>query len=80
MANQDLEKLKVQAFRMLSIRGKLRLESKGLRNLGGATRPKIAAEFGLKPRDSFEKFIAVAQERIDKLTIELQQAVADENP
>lgn len=52
-------------FRLLSIKGCVKLESKGIRHSSGAIRPRIAAEFGLKPRDSYDKFIAVIQERID---------------
>jgi hypothetical protein len=52
-------------FRLLSIKGRVKLESKGIRHSSGAIRPRIAAEFGLKPRDSYEKYIAAIQAKID---------------
>lgn len=54
-------------FRLLSLRGALKLESKGLHSTGGALRPKLAAEFGLKPRDSHDKFLAAVQTKIDEM-------------
>jgi len=47
----------VDAFRLLSLRYQLRLESKGLRSSGGAIRPRIAKEFGLSPRASHDTYI-----------------------
>lgn len=59
------EKEKVVYFRLLSVRGQLKLESKGLKSSGGALRPRLAKEFGLKPRDSHEKYIAHVQALLD---------------
>lgn len=53
----------MEAYRMSVIKARLTLESKGLKGRGGAMRPRMAAEFGLSPRDSFEKFLAVAEEK-----------------
>jgi hypothetical protein len=52
-------------FRLCSLRGSLKLESKGLKSRGGAIRPRIAAEFGLMPRAPYETYIAEIQKRID---------------
>ena len=48
----------IDAIRLLSLRGMLKLEKVGLKTRGGALRPRIAAECGLKKTDSYEKFIA----------------------
>lgn len=50
--------------RLLSLRGMLRLEKIGLKSRGGALRPRIAAEFGLKPRDSYELFISTIEAKL----------------
>ncbi len=44
--------------RFASLKGALKLESVGMKTRGGSLRPKLAKEFGLKPRDSFDKYIA----------------------
>lgn len=48
----------IQAVRLLSLRGMLRLEKAGLKTRGGALRPRIAKEFGLSPRASYCTYIA----------------------
>lgn len=53
-------------YRLLVIKSRLNLESKGVRHSSGALRPRIAAEFGLKPRDSLDKYIAAVQAKIDE--------------
>lgn len=55
----------VDHFRLLSVKGQLSLESKGLKSSGGALHPRLAADFGLKPRDSYAKYLEVIQARID---------------
>ena len=45
----------------------LKLESKGMKSSGGALRPRLAAQHGLKPRDSHEKFIEVIQAKMDAI-------------
>lgn len=57
-----------ERFRLVSIKCQLRLEKAGMRNSGGALRPRLAAEFGLKPRDSHDKFIAAIQAKLDAPT------------
>lgn len=47
----------VQAVRLLSLRGMLRLEKVGMKTRGGALRPRIAKEFGLSPRAKHDAFI-----------------------
>ena len=54
-------------FRFASVKAQLRMESKGLKSSGGALRPRLAAEFGLKPRDPYEKFIAYCQAKMDAM-------------
>ena len=52
--------------RLASLKGMLKLEKVGLKTRGGALRPRIAAEFGLKARDSHDKFIAEIQRRMEE--------------
>jgi hypothetical protein len=63
-------------YRLAVIKGRLKLEANGLRGRGGAMRPRMAAEFGLKPRDTFEAFIAVAERRMAAL-LEKKRAQAE---
>jgi len=64
-------------FRLASLKGQLKLESKGLKmSTGRALRPQIAAEFGLKPRDSYDKFITVIQGLMDKAIADRAAAIA----
>ena len=55
----------IAVFRLLAVRGALKLESRGLKTRGGAIRPKWAKQLGLRPRDDYEVFIARVQELID---------------
>lgn len=50
--------------RLLSVRGMLRLEKIGLKSRGGALRPRLAAELGLKPRDSYDLFISTIDAKL----------------
>jgi hypothetical protein len=54
-------------FRFASLKHQLKLEGRGLRSSGGALRPRLAAEFGLGPRDSREHYIDYCQARMDEL-------------
>lgn len=54
----------INAYRLASIRAALRLESVGMKTRGGALRPKIAKELGLRPRDSYATFIKELDTRI----------------
>jgi hypothetical protein len=58
---------KIAAFRLLSLRAQLRLEARGIKSSGGAIRPRIAAEFGLKPRDSYDTYILAINKKIGEL-------------
>jgi hypothetical protein len=59
--------------RLASLKGMLKLEKVGLKTRGGALRPRIAAELGLKKSDSHDKFIAEIQSRMDKALAEATQ-------
>lgn len=52
-------------FRLASLKGQLKMEKHGMKGSMSPLRPKLAAEFGLKPRDSHDKFIAVIQAKMD---------------
>lgn len=60
-------------FRLASLKQQLKLEKVGLKSSGGAIRPRIATEFGLKPRDSHDKFIAAVQAKMDAMLPETKQ-------
>lgn len=52
--------------RLAALKGALKMESVGLKTRGGALRPRLAAELGLKPRDSHDVFIARIVEMMDE--------------
>lgn len=49
--------VEIEFGRFASLKGALKMEAKGLKTRGGPLRPKLAAEFGLKPRDDHQKYI-----------------------
>lgn len=57
----------ISYFRLSSLKLQLKMEAKGLKSSGGAIRPRVAKEFGLKPRDSHEKYIEVIQAKMDEI-------------
>ena len=57
----------ISYVRLASLKGMVNLESKGLKSRSGPIRPKIAAEFGLKPRDSYDKFIAAIVAKMETI-------------
>lgn len=57
----------VDYMRLASLRGMLRLEMQGMKSRLGPLRPKIAAEFGLKPRAPFRDFIVAVQTKMNEL-------------
>ncbi len=70
MANAETQVFvgtQIDAVRLISIKHQLRLEKAGMSSSGGALRPRLAAEFGLKPRDSHDKFIATIEARIEAI-------------
>ncbi len=62
----------VSYARFASLKGRLKLESKGLKFSGGATRPKLASEFNLSPRAPYQEYIDYCQAQMDKLLAEKQ--------
>lgn len=59
--------------RLASLKGRLSLEKAGLEFKGPATRPLIAAEFGLKPRDSYDMYIAAIVAKMNEILAEKQK-------
>ena len=57
----------VDYMRLASLRGMLRLEAVGMKSSIGPVRPKIAKEFGLKPRAPFRDFIVAVQTKMNEL-------------
>ena len=55
----------VNRFRLISIKMQLKLEKSGLKSSGGPLRPRLAAEFNLKPRAHHDDYIAAIQAILD---------------
>jgi hypothetical protein len=66
----------ISLFRLASLKGMVKLDKLGMRHSGGPIRPRIAAEFGLKPRDSHDKFIAAIEAKIAALEIQPGEVTA----
>ncbi len=60
----------INHFRLASLRGMLKMEKAGMKTRGGALRPRIAEELGLKARDSYDTFLA----KIEDLMVESRKA------
>jgi hypothetical protein len=59
--------------RLASLRGMLKMEKVGLKGRMGPIRPRIAEEFGLKPRDSYDKFLNAVQAKMEEVAKVVQQ-------
>jgi hypothetical protein len=57
----------IELFRLSSLKGRIYLESKGMKSRGRTTRALIAKEFGLNPRDSHDKFTEAIVTKIAEL-------------
>lgn len=57
----------ISAFRLLSVRAQLKMEKVGLKSSGGAIRPRIAVEFGLSPRASYDAYVDAINKKLDEL-------------
>lgn len=55
----------IAKYRLCAIRARIKMEAKGLKFRGGSTRTHVAAELGLKPRDTHQKFVDKLTEMID---------------
>lgn len=62
--------------RLITAKARLRLESKGMKARGPSTRSLMAAELGLKVRDSYDKFISVLDSKIEESLKQLQGEAA----
>lgn len=54
-------------FRLAALKGRVKLESKGMKMRGGSTRAFLAREFGLRPRASYEVVIKECERRMQAL-------------
>jgi hypothetical protein len=54
----------VNLFRLISIKHQLKLEKLGMKSRGGALRPRLAKEFGLRPRAPHADFIAYCEKKL----------------
>lgn len=57
----------IAAFRLLSLRGQLRLEKIGMRSSGGALRPRLSREFSLSSRAPYDDYIAAIDARLSAI-------------
>ena len=56
----------ISRFRLVSLRGMLRLESIGMKTRGGALRPRLAKEFGLSARAPHKEFISAIDKKLEE--------------
>lgn len=61
--------------RFAALKGALKMEKVGLKSRGGALRPRLAKEFGLKPRDSYDAYIAYCESQMAILLAERRAQV-----
>lgn len=54
-------------FRLATLKGRLKLEAKGMKFRGPSLRKQLAEEFCLSPRAPYEKYIEVCQVRMEVL-------------
>jgi hypothetical protein len=59
------------------LKGKLKLESKGLKTHGPALRGQLAQEFGLKPRDSYDKYIQYCVDKMNESYVQKHGRLAE---
>lgn len=52
--------------KLATVKAAMKLERVGMKTRHGALRPKWAETLGLKPRDSYDTFIAELQRRMDE--------------
>lgn len=57
----------IEYARWASLKGRVKMEKVGLKFKGGAIRPKLAAELGLKARDPYDAYIAAIQAKMDAI-------------
>lgn len=60
----------IKLYRLASIKGRIKLEKEGLK-FRVNTRSQVAREFGLKPRDSHDKFLEKIQTQIDAVKADI---------
>ncbi len=63
----------ISIFRLLSVKYQLKLEGLGLKSSGGPLRPRLAAEFGLKPRAPHAAYIAKCEELLAEAKAKLDE-------
>lgn len=57
-------------YQLAILKSNLRMEKVGMKHSaqsGKALRPQLAEQFGLKPRDSYDMYIAEVQRRMDAI-------------
>lgn len=59
--------VQIACFRLASLKYQLRMEAIGLKSSGGAIRPRICKEFGLRPRAPHAEYIAACERKIEEL-------------
>lgn len=70
----------VDYVRLASLRDMLRLEAVGLASCSGPLRPRIAAEFGLKPRAKYADFIKAIEAKMAESKAVVQKENEAEQP
>jgi len=57
----------IEAYNLMVLKQALKLERVGLKHHCGALRPKLCKQYGLKARDSYDRYIAVIESKIQEL-------------
>lgn len=55
----------ISYVRLASVKGMIRMESRGLKSRGGSVKNKICKEFGISIRTSHDDVIKIIQEKMD---------------
>lgn len=63
----------IEYVRLASLKGRVKLESVGMKSRVGPIRPFLAVEFGLKPRAPYADYIAAIQAKMDVILAETQK-------
>ena len=59
----------IDSFRLLSLKAMIKMEKAGLKQRGGALRPRLAKELGLSPRAPHDEYVAAIEKKVSELKI-----------
>lgn len=65
----------ISVFRLLSMKGRVSLESKGLKSRGFSARKMMALEMGLKPSAKYAEVIAAIEAKVAEMAPEASKGI-----